>query len=187
MGAIASQITSLTIVYSIVYSDGDQRKHQSSASLAFVRGIHRGPVNFPHKWPVTRKMFPFDDVIMQMDKYGIIPHQYKLHISWQRHDMETFPVFPVNEAEASNKFEGDSTILTTNLFAWRFKKGLSRFVGFWLCKRTTICLPSKCHQRHQTHITNRFIPFTCRYAYKYEKITNYWSVVGCILPNIASN
>ena len=64
MGAIASQITSLTIVYSTVYSDADQRKHQSSASLAFVRGIHRGPVNSPHKWPVTRQMFPFDDVIM---------------------------------------------------------------------------------------------------------------------------
>ena len=60
MGAIASQITSLTIVYSIVYSDADQRKHQSSASLASVRS----PVNSPHKWSVTRKMFPFDDVIM---------------------------------------------------------------------------------------------------------------------------
>ena len=59
-----SQITSLTIVYSIVYSDADQRKHQSFASLAVVRGIHRGPVNSPHKWPVTWKMFPFDDVIM---------------------------------------------------------------------------------------------------------------------------
>ena len=64
MGPIATQITSLTIVYSIVYSDEDQRKHQSSASLAFVWGIHRGPVNSPHKWRVTRKMFPFDDVIM---------------------------------------------------------------------------------------------------------------------------
>ena len=64
MGAIASQITSLTIVFSTVYLDTDQRKHQSSASLAFVRGIHRRPVNPPHKWPVTRKMFPFDDVIM---------------------------------------------------------------------------------------------------------------------------
>ena len=64
MGTVASQITSLTIVYSTVYSGADQRKHQSSASLAFVRGIHRGPVNFPHKWPVTRKMFPFDDIIM---------------------------------------------------------------------------------------------------------------------------
>ena len=56
MGTIASQITSLTIVYSIVYSDADQRIHQSSASLAF-RGIHRRPVNSPHKWPVTRKSF----------------------------------------------------------------------------------------------------------------------------------
>ena len=66
MSTIASQITSLTIVYSTVYSGTDQRKHQSSASLAFVRGIHRGPVNSPHKGPVTRKMFPFDDVIMRV-------------------------------------------------------------------------------------------------------------------------
>ena len=64
MGGMASQITSLTIVYSTVYSGADQRKHQSSASLAFVRGIHRWSVNSPHEWPVTRKMFPFDDVIM---------------------------------------------------------------------------------------------------------------------------
>ena len=64
MGAIASKITSLTIVYSMVYSGADQRKHQSSASLAFVRRVHRRPVNSPYKWPVTRKMFPFDDVIM---------------------------------------------------------------------------------------------------------------------------
>ena len=64
MGAIASQITSLTIVFSTVYSDADQRNHQSSVPLAFVQGIHRGPVNSPHKWPVTRKMFPFDGVIM---------------------------------------------------------------------------------------------------------------------------
>ena len=63
--ATASQITSLTIVYSIVYSAADQRKHQNSVSMAFVRGIHRGPVNSPHKWPVKRKMFPFDDVIMR--------------------------------------------------------------------------------------------------------------------------
>ena len=66
MGAIAFQITSLTIVYSTVYSSVDQRKHQSSASLAFVRGIHRWPENSLHKWPVTRKMFPFDDVIMNL-------------------------------------------------------------------------------------------------------------------------
>ena len=77
MGAIASQITSLVIFYSTVYWGADRRKHQSSASLAFVQGIHRGPVNSPHKGPVTRNMFPFDDVIMDMvakyhltDNYG---------------------------------------------------------------------------------------------------------------------
>ena len=64
MSVMASQIPSLTIVYSAVYSGVDQRKHQRSASLAFVRGIHRSPVNSPHKGPVTRKMFPFDDVII---------------------------------------------------------------------------------------------------------------------------
>ena len=69
MSTIASQITSITIVYSTVYLDADQRKHQRSASLAFVRGIHRRPVNSPHKWPVTRKMFPFDDVIMESTAY----------------------------------------------------------------------------------------------------------------------
>ena len=66
MSVIASQITSRTIVYSIIYSGTDQRKHQSSTSLAFVMGIHQWLVNSPHKGPVMRKMFPFDDVIMQM-------------------------------------------------------------------------------------------------------------------------
>ena len=63
MSRMASQITSLTIVYSTIYSGADQRKHQSSASPAFVRGVHRWLVNSPHKWPVTQNMFPFDDVI----------------------------------------------------------------------------------------------------------------------------
>ena len=47
MAAIASQITSLTIVFSTVYSDADQRKHQSSASLAFVQGIPGKTGEFP--------------------------------------------------------------------------------------------------------------------------------------------
>ena len=62
MSAMASQITNLTTVY----SGADQRKHQSPASLAFVRGIHRWPVHSSHKGPVTRKIFPFDDVIMMI-------------------------------------------------------------------------------------------------------------------------
>ena len=60
------RVRGLTSVNSTVYSGTDQRKHRSSASLAFLWGIHRGPVNSPHKWPVTRKMFPFHNVIMHM-------------------------------------------------------------------------------------------------------------------------
>ena len=61
------------LFYSAVHSGADQRKHQSSALLTFVRGIHRSPVNSPHKGPVTRKMFPIDDVIM-------------IHAIWQAHN-----------------------------------------------------------------------------------------------------
>ena len=65
--AMASQITSLTIVYTTAYLGADQkRKHQSSTSLAFVRGIHRWPVISPHKGLVTPKIFPFEHVIMNM-------------------------------------------------------------------------------------------------------------------------
>ena len=83
MSVMASQITSLTIVYSIFYSSADQRKYQSSASLAFVRGIHRWLVNSPHKGPVTWKMFTFDDVIMESNTMIFI-HVYVvliLHVS----------------------------------------------------------------------------------------------------------
>ena len=64
MGVMASIITSLTIVYSTVYSGTDQRKHQSSTSLAFVQGIYRSPGDSLHNWPVLQKMFPFGHVIM---------------------------------------------------------------------------------------------------------------------------
>ena len=64
MSATASEIPSFTIAYSTGHSGTDQRKHKSSASLAFVRGIHRYSVNSPHKGPVTRQISPFDDVII---------------------------------------------------------------------------------------------------------------------------
>ena len=66
MGAIASQITSLTIVFSSVYLDIDQRKHQSSASLAYV-GNSPEADEFPAHMASNTEMFPFDDIIMNMD------------------------------------------------------------------------------------------------------------------------
>ena len=65
MSSMAFQITGVSSVYSAVFSSVDQSKYLSSASLAFVGGIHRWPVNSPHKGPVTRKNFPFDGVIME--------------------------------------------------------------------------------------------------------------------------
>ena len=84
MGAMASQITSLTIVYSTVHLGPDQRKHQSSASLAFVLGIHRSLVHSPHKGPVTRKMFLFDDVIMRCYIHSAFSHWLKPYAARNR-------------------------------------------------------------------------------------------------------
>ena len=67
MSSMASQITGASVVYWTVYSGADQRKHQRSTSLAFVRGIHRWPVNSPHKRPVTQIMFSFVDLIMRQN------------------------------------------------------------------------------------------------------------------------
>ena len=70
MGAIASQITGVSIAYSTVCSGVEQRNHQNSVPLAVLKGIQQCPVNSPCKGPVTRKMFPFDDVIMNGESVG---------------------------------------------------------------------------------------------------------------------
>ena len=97
MGAMASQITSITTVYSTVYSGADQRKLQSSTSLAVVRGSLWWPVNSLHKWPGTRKMFPFDDVIMFNEhcvlKHVILANNKKYPLKFTR-DLSTTCVYP---------------------------------------------------------------------------------------------
>ena len=65
MGTIASQITSLTIVYSTVYS-GRSKKTSKLRVTGLCVGNSPGTGEFPAKWPVTRKMFPFDDAIMRL-------------------------------------------------------------------------------------------------------------------------
>ena len=95
MSAMASQTTSLSTVYSTVYSGADQRKHQSSVSLAFVRGIHRWPVNFQHKGQVTRKIFPFDDVIMksgELDPVSISDTAAEVPVKFQSYHTTETPI-----------------------------------------------------------------------------------------------
>ena len=81
MSASVSEITGVSIVCTLVCSGANQRKHQSSALLAFVRGINRWQVNSPHKRPVTRKIFPFDDVIMLFCKFIV----WSVSFTGQRH------------------------------------------------------------------------------------------------------
>ena len=97
MGMRASQITSLAVVYSTVYSGADQRKYQSFASLAFVRR----PVNSPHKWPVTRKMFPFDDLIMYKHGWALIPEHISTSVQWN--NLYSFPNFNVQSLKFGNR------------------------------------------------------------------------------------
>ena len=115
MGAMASQITSLTIVYSTDYSGVDQRKHQSFASLAFVGGIHRGPVNSPHEGPVTRKMISFDDVIMRIcmatsSCLTIITSMY-IHIDGSVHDCSNSSTLAMELLESCAKPSILSTVI----------------------------------------------------------------------------
>ena len=128
MGAIAPQITSLAIVYSAFYSGADQRKHQSSASLAFVRGIHRGPVNSPHKWPVTRKMFPFDDVIMY--KQQIMPHI-------QLYSLMSRAIFHFRLHRADSRFapsQCETALLRNDVSHWPHNSGES---ALYIIRRAT--------------------------------------------------
>ena len=110
MCAMASQITSVSIVYSTACSGTDQRKHQSSASLAFVGGIHQGPVNSPHKRPEMRKIMNGNRINFERNMYyfvvsTLIAIPVKLPWifagaplvfngvpgnTWWRHQMETF-------------------------------------------------------------------------------------------------
>ena len=90
MSVILSQTTGVSMVYWTVCSGADQRKHHSSASLALTRGNHRWPVNSPHKDPVTRKMFSFDDFIM------VVPSK-------------PLPLFPYTISAESSSFGLSST------------------------------------------------------------------------------
>ena len=86
MSTMASQITGISIACPAVVSGTDQRKHQSSTALAFVWGIHWWLLNSQHKWPVTRKMFPFDDVIMHFE-IRVLSMSHLMGLAWFRYNV----------------------------------------------------------------------------------------------------
>ena len=117
------------IVCSTVCSGVDQREYQSSASLTFVRGIHLWPMDSPHKGPVTRKMFPFDDVII-LRKTNCISGADAIVKSW------LYPLFdPKRKSchDANNVVTGsDDKVGTMTILRFQFPtdlRGVSRHLG----------------------------------------------------------
>ena len=152
MTAMATQITILTTVYSTVYSGADQRKHQSSASLVFVRGIHRWPVNSPHKVPVARKMFPFDDVIMIHLRVIIKENVYS---SYEPR------LWATNELSMQSKFPSNiySHPCLTQYISWLISiTKLVIVVTFWVRHRAAIRRTLIQHLRHDDVIKGKYFP-----------------------------
>ena len=79
MGTMASQITSLMIVYSTVYSGTNERKHQTSTSLACVREIHRWRVNSPHKGQWRGKLFHLMTSSRKWDTLHLWANEFAIH------------------------------------------------------------------------------------------------------------
>ena len=134
MSAVASQITSVSIACWTVDSGANQIKHQSSSSRAFMRGIHRWPVHSPHKRPMTRKMFPYDDVIICNDfvcnlnwinisfyfhyfRYMILPKQLYCH--YKHIISQWFDCWKMNNSKIKFLLNFDyETITTHNITLW---------------------------------------------------------------------
>ena len=171
IGAMASQITGLTIVYSTVYSGLDQWKYQSSASLASVRGVHRWPLNSPHKWPVTRKMFPFDDVIILSHTHTDSLNMACPNMRWTVNNTANVSsqlrtCVPEAIVKGSDKWlhptdtvgfnflflslilaSGTSPQFTRNVFVWPNNHTLLYMVIFCVSRRMTFCFYSFCRMR----------------------------------------
>ena len=119
-----------------VCSGADLRKHQSSASLAFVMGIHWLPVDSPHKGPVTRKMFPFDDVIMMLTKvysfWGILKTEH----NWHKNDLMNrttnlhviFLLHNPTETKMSVKIKSKYTFGLQNAFCFKTSQCYDKYI-----------------------------------------------------------
>ena len=152
MDPMASHINGVSVVYQNVCSNGDQRKHQSSVSLAFVSGTHRSPVNSPHIEPVTRKMFPFDDVIM------VVGCSYRT-TSTRSDQINKDELLSIRPATQRISYTSDHTFgHSTSIEAYRANKMsdiISRYPQGWKWWSMTIWIIDLLHNYIQHHIDVR--------------------------------
>ena len=174
MGSMSSQITSFTIVYSTVYSRADQRKHQSSASLALVRGIHRWPVISPHKGPVTRKMFPFDDVIMKgLSAVSENGKQIASCVRANRRDRESVYLILNTYSLASSDGKLWSVIWESKVKTARFRYSTASF-----SKIPTKSIQKLCHEGGQWSVFCELKIWKSLHFTQYRFITNWSCYIG---------
>ena len=137
MSAMVSQITCVSIIWSIICSGADERKHPSSASLAFVREIHWWPMDSPHKGPVTRKMYPFGNVIMVLFqiwwilKYGF---SWRIFVNLENAAEMVSPVTFITVVELLLNFYyyGVMCKISKRITNWAIKYGKTRFREIWV-------------------------------------------------------
>ena len=194
MGAIASRITGVPVVYSSICSGADQRKHQSFAPLAFLRGIHWWPMKSPHKGPVTRKMFPFDHVIMCIMDVRAITDAVKWESivliigcgQYFNHQLD----FKINQCcqRPLTQFTMRNTYLTASpTFPWQralHKLGSVAVVWSksfeilrWILRYNANCV----HYHTPEFIDSRFSKSPCHtyMSFKYSYVTNIRSASWC--------
>ena len=196
MVAMASQITSLTIVHSTVYSNVDQRKHQSSAPLAFVRGIHRWPVNSSHKLSDTRKRFAFGDVIMTFEQCiqalnccnfenthyenSVVRSCQRIYWTWLRSSNRVFIIQRIMHLFTQPEFKS-MTFITHNSQGLHYKNNLYIWTVHFV--RCSLCL-EHIIKKLALFIPREIVLFgLCRYGYPVKcRIYWYWSPLRLQLP-----
>ena len=132
MSTTVSQITSRTIVCSTVYSRRRSKKTSKVRVTGLCEGIHRWPVNSPHKGPITRKMFSFDDVIMMHNSWDVLCHEWQIAKQLQREG-------------ASQVIELGMTHKKTQ-GVWRSYQPITanRYCIYWLLQKKTLFVNCGC-------------------------------------------
>ena len=121
----------------------DQRKHQSYVSLPYGWGIIRWPMNSQHKWPVTRKMFPFDDVIMDSEKDPPFAHVTLFSfLRWDSEDNKVNPRYTDSTVACNLSFNIDSLVNSLLFVVWmnRYIKQVYKNDVTNYCSKRTVWL-----------------------------------------------
>ena len=183
MSEMVSLITGVSMVCSTICSSADQRKHQNSASLAFLRGIHRWPVNSPHEAPVARKMFQFNDVTMIKNNISL----FSTEVDYWGMDFDEIPRMCCRFPEWRGHFK--EGLYQAEMHATPVRLGMLSMLAQIRAYRRTLCHGCICGFVHHALYFNKYVihghrPLWNEWpAYIYTKdreLRKYFSFNACI-------